>query len=142
MSRSAGLRDKVSDVESRNRPDPSQKHNRNFLGDHLVAEKTMTGISCDPGQFIDALLHPDPDVRWEAARALGVLRDPKAVEPLIAALGDRDPDVRRKAALSLAKIKDPRAVEALRSCSLKDENQVVRWAAAFGLGRFQERKTA
>ena len=44
--------------------------------------------------------------------------------------------------LSLAKIRDPRAVDTLRSCSVHDENQVVRWAAPFGLGRFQEQKIA
>jgi HEAT repeat protein len=92
--------------------------------------------------IIEALHHEDPNVRWEAARALGVIRDPRAVEPLIAALGDRDPDVRRKAALSLAKIRDLRAVDPLLACSVKDENQVVRWAAAWGLGKFPDRKIA
>ena len=140
--RSAGMRAKVPAVESRHQPFSSEYHAGNCEGDPLVTENNIAGKSRDPEPLIEALLHPDPDVRWDAARALGVLRDPKAVEPLIAALGDRDPDVRRKAALSLAKIKDPRAVEALRSCSVGDENQVVRWAAAFGLGRFQERKSA
>jgi HEAT repeat protein len=92
--------------------------------------------------IIEALRNEDPNVRWEAARALGVTRDPRAVEPLIAALGDRDPDVRRKAALSLGKIRDPKAVEPLLTCSVKDENQVVRWAAAWGLGKFPDRKIA
>jgi HEAT repeat protein len=92
--------------------------------------------------MIEALKHDDANVRWEAARTLGVLRDARAVEPLLGALGDPDPDVRRKSALALAKIRDHRAVEALKDCSKNDENQVVRWAAAWGLGRFQERKTA
>jgi HEAT repeat protein len=92
--------------------------------------------------MIEALKHDDPNIRWDAARGLGILRDARAVEPLLCALGDPDPDVRRKAALALAKIRDHRAVEALQSCSMNDENQVVRWAAAWGLGRFQERKTA
>jgi HEAT repeat protein len=92
--------------------------------------------------LIEALKHDDANIRWEAARALGVSRDARAVEPLLRALGDPDPDVRRKAALALAKIRDRRAVAALRECSENDENQVVRWAAAWGLGRFQERKTA
>jgi HEAT repeat protein len=97
---------------------------------------------CDIDSIIEALHHEDPNSRWEAARALGVLRDPRAVEPLLAALSDRDPDVRRKAALSLAKIRDPRALEPLRACSVRDENQVVRWAAAWGVERFHERKSA
>lgn len=96
----------------------------------------------DIESIIEALHHVDSDVRWEAARTLGVLRDPKAVESLLIALNDRDPDVRRKAALSLAKIRDPRAIEPLLACSVKDENQVVRWAAAWGLGKFPDRKIA
>lgn len=95
-----------------------------------------------PGIHLEALRNEDTNVRWEVARALGVTRDPRAVEPLISALGDRDPDVRRKAALSLAKIRDLRAVEPLLACSVKDENQVVRWAAAWGLGKFPDRKIA
>ncbi len=96
----------------------------------------------DIESIITSLHHEDPNVRWEAARALGVIRDLRAVEPLIAALDDCNPDVRRKAALSLAKIRDPRAVEPLRACSVKDENQVVRWAATWGLGKFPDRKIA
>jgi len=107
-----------------------------------MAERALERQPGDIGAIIEALHHQDPNIRWEAARALGVLRDPRAVEPLLAALNDRDPDVRRKAALSLAKIRDPRALEPLRTCSAQDENQVVRWAAAWGLGRFLERKSA
>jgi len=92
--------------------------------------------------MIQALRHEDPNIRWNAARRLGVLRDARAVDPLISALNDPDPDVRRKVALSLSKIRDRRALVALQACSEKDENQVVRWAAAWGLGRFQERKSA
>jgi len=107
-----------------------------------VANMIVVSQSGSLESIFEALRHEDPNVRWEAARALGVMRDPRAVDPLIAALGDRDPDVRRKAALSLGKICDPRAVEALQSCSVKDENQVVRWAATWGLGKFQDRKIA
>jgi HEAT repeat protein len=107
-----------------------------------LEEKMDTRTSGSTESLIEALRHDDPNVRWEAARALGVIRDPRAVLPLIAALGDRDPDVRRKAALSLSKIRDPRAVKPLEACSTTDENQVVRWAAARGLGKFPDRKIA
>ena len=108
----------------------------------MLAENTATQPSRRVESIILALHHEDPNVRWEAVQALGVLRDPRAVEPLLVTLNDRDPDVRRKSALSLAKIRDPRALEPLRACSVQDDNQVVRWAAAWGLGRFQERKSA
>ena len=76
----------------------------------------------------------DSDVRQAAAEALGEIKDPRAVEPLIAALGDESSGVRLAAAKSLGEIKDPRAVEPL-SAALKDENKYVRRAAAHALDR-------
>jgi methylglyoxal synthase len=137
-----GQRAILATVESGNHPNPSKGHTDFFREDNSVTENTSAEPQHVLETAVEALRNHDPDVRWDAARVLGVLRDPRAVDPLIAALGDRDPDVRRKAALALAKIRDQRAVEALRSCSVQDENQVVRWAASFGLGRFQERKSA
>ena len=107
-----------------------------------MADQTGAPLSAELESMIEALRHDDPNIRWDAARALGVLRDSRAVEPLISALNDPDPDVRRKAVLALSKIRDRRAVGALQACSEKNGNQVVRWAAAWGLGRFLERKSA
>ena len=52
-------------------------------------------------------------VRCSAARALGRLGDPRAVEPLTAALGDSDRDVCRYVADALAEIGGQQAVDAL-----------------------------
>jgi hypothetical protein len=50
------------------------------------------------------LKHPNPRVRQRAARVLGSINDPRAVEPLIAAVQDQDPSVRQEAAAALATI--------------------------------------
>ena len=107
-----------------------------------MAKKTETPRDGSLDSLIEALKHGDANARWEAARALGALRDRRAVDPLLEALNDPDPDVRRKVALSLAKTRDERAFAALQACSEKDENLIVRWAASWSLGRFQERKSA
>ena len=72
-------------------------------------------------------------VRCDAAGALGNLEDPRAVEPLIAALNDNEGTVRYEAAAALGKIKDPRAVEPLIA-ALKKEEQYVLGGLASALG--------
>ncbi|MGB9872500.1 MAG: HEAT repeat domain-containing protein, partial [Anaerolineae bacterium] len=46
----------------------------------------------------------DWEIRRDAARALGELKDARAVEPLIAALKDKDSDVREAAAEALDRL--------------------------------------
>ncbi len=53
------------------------------------------------------------ELNWHAARSLGEIKDTRAVEPLIAALNDKDPEFREQVVLSLGDIKDPRAVAPL-----------------------------
>ena len=55
----------------------------------------------------------DEDVRWYAVRALGSIGDPRAVEPLIATLTDPHELVGSAAAEALGRIGDPRAIEPL-----------------------------
>ena len=84
--------------------------------------------------LIAALKNKDAEVRWRVVESLGKIKDPNAVEPLIAALrGDRDERVRREAAEALADIRDPRAVEPLIA-ALKDREWDVRANSARGLG--------
>jgi HEAT repeat protein len=62
--------------------------------------------------LIAALAHPNGNVRWEAAKALGELRDPAAAPALIETLEDRRFDVRWLAAEALISL-GPAGVPAL-----------------------------
>ncbi len=70
--------------------------------------------------------------REAAARKLGKMGDPRAVEALCAGLKDEDWRVRRSAALSLGKIGDRRAVKPL-TFALRDEEFSVTEAASWAL---------
>lgn len=69
----------------------------------------------DAHASVRALLEGDPvpEVRREAARALGVPGNPDRVESLIAALDDSNDGVRRVATLALGRIREPRVADAL-----------------------------
>jgi HEAT repeat protein len=64
---------------------------------------------------------------------LGHIDDPKAVQPLLSALGDQDSSVRVTAIESLGSLRDVRASQALGN-SLRDPEPSVRAAAAATLG--------
>jgi HEAT repeat protein len=82
-----------------------------------------------------AMKDPDPDVRWNAANALGDIKDARAVEPLIEALQVKD--LQFHAARSLGEIKDPRAVEPLIA-ALKNNDSEFREQAAQSLGLLKD----
>lgn len=67
--------------------------------------------------------------RCGAARALGVMKNPKATEVLVSALMDEDPDVRVDAAMSLAEIQDPTTAEKLMENLTGDPESDVKKAA-------------
>jgi HEAT repeat protein len=94
----------------------------------------------DLPRLIKALSHKDADIRANAAAALGWLNDVRAVEPLVALLGDRY--VRMAATKALAKIADESCVDGLIiALNTADEDCYsahgadVRYAAVEGLGR-------
>jgi HEAT repeat protein len=112
--------------------------------------------------LIRALRHRDLDIQWEASQALaglgsegmdhllaglrtwnkdarlgiiealGEIRDPCAVDPLIALLNDKSNEIRWEAALALGEIGDTRAVDPLKA-ALRDTNRYVRYGAAVAL---------
>ncbi len=94
---------------------------------------------------IDALLDVgdcSPYTRQMAASVLGRLHDPRAVQPLITAVGkDRDADTRMFAAEALGQLNDPAAVAPLIA-ALTDSNLDVREAAEQSLRRFDDPRAA
>jgi len=59
--------------------------------------------------LVKALKHKDYLVAAEAAKALGVIRDARAVEPLMQAREDKDSGVRKAAKESLEKLEAKRS---------------------------------
>jgi HEAT repeat protein len=78
------------------------------------------------------------DVRVAAAKTLQALGDPRAVEPLIQAMGSEYRLVRAAAARALYEVGDGRAVDPMIA-ALKDGFDPVRVAAAGTLGRLGDR---
>lgn len=106
-------------------------------GGRTRGRKDQAGSSPDRfsggiSEVLQVLGSGDEDDREEAARSLGELREPEAVEPLIAALGDRSRYVRREAAKALGAIGDERGIPPLVG-ALKDEDRSAREGAAEGL---------
>ena len=89
--------------------------------------------------LIAALKDKNREVRKNAARTLGEIKDRRAVKPLIAVLDEEDKDFREIVAEALGRIKDPRAVETLiYILGSQDEDENVRWKAAAALGRMKD----
>jgi HEAT repeat protein len=75
-----------------------------------------------------------PEVREEAARALGRIASPLAVEPLCASLQDPSSSIRVAAARALGKIGDRRAVEALAATLREATSEELQDACVQALG--------
>lgn len=85
--------------------------------------------------LIERVQDADPAVREEACRSLQRIHDPRAIDPLLAALNPaREPEtpVRVEAARALGQYADPRVLEALIA-SLADDSLAVNAATLFSL---------
>jgi HEAT repeat protein len=76
-------------------------------------------------------------VRMAAARALGELRDERALSRLVATLSDENWRVRELVVWALSEMKDERAVTALGNVLLSDVRVEVRRGAAEALGEIR-----
>ena len=104
----------------------------------------------DVGRLLRGLNHRSHHARQDAARALGRIGDPRAIEPLILALNDGYPNVQSAAVEALVLIGEPavepiiyalrgregRPIEAMEALIdvLRDGDRHVRRAAAIALG--------
>ncbi len=88
----------------------------------------------------ERLHDPDPEVREEAARALGRIGAAEAIDPLVQRLRDPESTIRPEAAQALGQIGDARAVPALRE-GLADPLPEVRDACARALDRIDRPHT-
>ncbi len=86
--------------------------------------------------LISVLQHSDSDVRWKAAIALGEIRDPRAIGPLIRQLSDTDRFVKGRVAHALGMIGVPAVDPLIQALHDGDGNQ--RWAAAIALGGIRD----
>jgi len=73
----------------------------------------------------------DSGLRGRAINSLGQIKDPRAVDSLVAALMDQNANVRENAGGALGEIKDPRAVEPLIA-AIKDTKTGCAAVAALG----------
>lgn len=90
-----------------------------------LAMEAILQAAKEPGEF-RKLFIMDGNCLIQAAA------DARAVEPLVAALGDEDKKIREFAACALAATKDPRVFDPLAT-ALADET--IRWTVAVALGR-------
>jgi HEAT repeat protein len=90
-------------------------------------------------ELVNALRdHTDPMVRQYAAYLLGKAKNPRAIQPLVEALGDFDKSVREQAMLALSSI-GKAAIEPL-SAAMKEPQWETRYRAAEALGKIADEK--
>jgi HEAT repeat protein len=82
--------------------------------------------------LLEALISGNKDIRLGAIEALGEIRDPATVNPIMALLGDGDNEIRWEAALALGEIGDLSAIRPLERI-LRDQDRYVRYGAALAL---------
>jgi len=124
-------------------------------GDAPARKRAASALIAADGEAVEPLIVALQDASWEvrrgAAEALGEIGDPRAVEPLIAALaqpsrpspgapagdGAAQTGVRKTVAEALGKLGHPSAVEPLIA-ALADDDPSVRGSAAAALGRIAD----
>jgi HEAT repeat protein len=124
------------DVELRARDDHTALILLTSMGDTKVrigdpAENVPEGE--DPVQFyVGRLVADDPAIRWDAADALGRLKAPAAIRPLVTCLLDPDPVVSHEAARSIQKMVDDQGIHDAAAMNLAAATAETRRAGTLG----------
>jgi HEAT repeat protein len=107
-----------------------------------MARKTLANIGSPTVPALLTLLSDksqSEDMRYGATMVLGVIKDSRAIEPLLNALQDESLYVSKRVAEALADIGDKRAVAGLIA-QLNDKNSEMRSASAVALGRLGDQQ--
>ncbi|HEY5573921.1 MAG TPA: RecQ family ATP-dependent DNA helicase [Anaerolineales bacterium] len=102
---------------------------------HLGDSKASAAVP----ELINSLEDSNGNVRRLAASALGKIKDPRSVEPLLKLLGkEKKPQVRQYAVKALGSIGDPRAQHLLEKIARDEcEREYTRKAAIIAIGRLR-----
>jgi HEAT repeat protein len=107
--------------------------------ERLQIDETIKKGKERPDVLIGALNHESPAVRRISAKALGIIKEPGALKPLInALLTDREKSVAINAAEALGEIGDANAVDALISTLQNEDKWAVFGAAMKALGKLKD----
>ena len=85
------------------------------------------------------LRESNPFIRERAAKALGLIRDERVINPLLKVLGDRDSTVSQEAASALRTIGEP-VIEHLAE-AIDSNNKNRQWNAVVALGKLRDPRT-
>ena len=109
---------------------------------HNAAGQALSdlGIHAEPA-LLQALHHPDNHVRWHAARLLGQIGDPRAVDVLVTGLWDTDQQVRWATARVLANLDMPAVPAILQALSHEPLTEEFRQAAFHALHSMTNQST-
>jgi HEAT repeat protein len=116
-----------------------EHHDFNVLSSAL---QLLAMIDVDVTRPLAELLRdPDPDLRIQAAHALGEQASPEAIPPLVAALDDPDPNVRFHAIESLGRLQSAEAVDSLAAIA-ESRDFFLAFPAVEALARIDDPRVA
>jgi HEAT repeat protein len=112
------------------------EENNNSLTEEAIQQILLKFRELAVLPLIKALNSPLMEVRYRAAIMLGLLGDPRAIEPLIACFDDEEFDVGREAGISLKKIGEE-TLTRIMNVALFDNNARKRSFAVLALENFK-----